>query len=174
MSGSGLTGGRLSGSGLPRSGLTGSRLPWSGLTGRRLPWSRLTGRGLTGRRLTARGLARRRLGLGALGRHRVEHRPDVEASGLAQVAGLVAVVPGDRDDQVVAVDDDLRTGDAEPVDPGADDLLGLRQRLTAGLRPVRGARGQRDAGAALQVDTELGSGPLVPGEKHQQVDADEQ
>ncbi|WP_218640973.1 hypothetical protein, partial [Mycobacterium colombiense] len=101
--------GRLSGSGLPRGGLPG----------RWLPRGRLTGCGLTGCRLTARGLARRRLGLGALGRHRVEHRPDIEASGLAKVAGLVAVVPGDRDDQVVAVDDDLRTGDAEPVDPGA-------------------------------------------------------
>ena len=114
-----------------------------------------------------------RLGFGALGRHRVEHRPDVEAGGLAEVAGLAAVVPGHRDDQVVAVDHDLGTGDAQPVDPRADDLLRLRQRFPARPRPVGRARGQRDPGAALQVDAELGSGPLVPGQKHQQVNADE-
>ena len=41
-----------------------------------------------------------------------------------------------------------------------------------GRRPVRGARRQRDAGAALQVDAELGVGLLVPGEEHQQERTD--
>ena len=43
-----------------------------------------------------------------------------------------------------------------------------------GARAVRRAGGQRDAGAALKVDAELGCGLLVAGEKHQQIDADQQ
>ena len=65
----------------------------------------------------------------------VDHRPDVEPRGLAEVAGLVAVVAGHGDDQVVAVDDDLGTGDAEAVDAGADDLLRLIQRFAGGREP---------------------------------------
>lgn len=108
-----------------------------------------------------------------LRRHRVEHRPDVQPSGLSEVACLAAVVAGHRDDQVVTVDDHLRPGHSQPVDPRADDLLRLCQRFPARGRAVRCARGQRDPGAALQVNAEFGGGVLVPGEKHQQIDADQ-
>ena len=89
-----------------------------------------------GRRGPAGG-AGRLLGLGlgllrVLRRNRLDHRADVQPRGLAEVAGFVAVVSGHRDDQVVAVDDDLRTRDAQPVDAGADDLLRLCQRVAAG------------------------------------------
>ena len=111
----------------------------------------------------------------ACGGNGVDHRPDVRAapSGPRLRASLLSL-PGHGDDQVVAVDDDLGAGDTEAVDAGADDLLRLVQRVAGRPRPVGGARGQRDAGAALQVDAELGLGLLVAGQEHQQVDADEQ
>ncbi|BCI89239.1 hypothetical protein NIIDMKKI_44450 [Mycobacterium kansasii] len=87
--------------------------------------------------------------LSGLRRHRVEHRADVEPGGLAEVAGLVAVVSGHRDDQVVAVHDDLGARHAKTIDPGADDLLSLVQGLPTRRRAVGCTRGQRDTGAAL-------------------------
>jgi hypothetical protein len=110
----------------------------------------------------------------ALRRKRIDHRSDVQPRRLAQIARLAAVFAWNRDDQVVSVDDDFRAGNAQTVDPVADDLLRLSQCLPGGPRSVRGACGQRDSGAALQVDAELRGGPLVSGEEHQQVDADEQ
>lgn len=152
------------GAGLRRSGSTGfGRLP------------RIRRRSAWGGRSAARLLRflLRFLGSG-LGRHRVHHRPDVQPCGLPEVASFVAVVSGNRNDQVVPVHNDLGSRHTEPVDPGADDLLGLRQRLAAGGRAVRGPRGQRDPGAALQVNTQFGGRLLVPGEENQQVDADQQ
>ncbi len=113
-------------------------------------------------------------GLLALGGHHVDYRTDIQPRGLAQVAGLAAVVAGHRDDQVVAIDDDFRSGNTQPVHAVADDLLGLIQRLAGGRRPVRSTSGQRDPRAALQIDAELGLGLLVTGEEDQGEGADEQ
>jgi hypothetical protein len=103
----------------------------------------------------------------------VDHRPDVEPRGLAKVAGLVAVVARHGDDQVLAIDHDLRPGDTQPVDAGTDDLLGLSQGFAGGGRTVGGTCGQRDAGPALQIDAKLGLGLLVAGEEHQQISTDQ-
>jgi hypothetical protein len=104
----------------------------------------------------------------------VDDRTDVQTRGLPEVAGLAAVVTRDRDDQVAAVDDHLGAGHAEPVHARGDDLLRLQQGLTGGLRAVGCARSQGHPGAALQVDAQFRLGPLVPGQEHQQVSADEQ
>jgi hypothetical protein len=103
----------------------------------------------------------------------VDHRSDVEPGGLAKVAGLVAVVAGHGDDQVLAIDDDLRPGDTQPVDAGTDDLLGLCQGFTGWGRAIGGACCQRDACPALQIDAKLGLGLLVAGEEHQQINTDQ-
>jgi hypothetical protein len=103
----------------------------------------------------------------------VDHRSDVEPRGLAKVAGLVAVVAWHGDDQVLAIDNDLRPGDTQPVDAGTDDLLGLGQGFAGWGRTVGGACGQRDACPALQIDAELGLGVLVTGEEHQQINTDQ-
>src|SRR6201999_1768981 len=110
----------------------------------------------------------------AVGGKRVDDRTDVQPRGLAEVARFVTVRARDGDDQVVAVDNDLRARNTEPVDAGADDLLCLRERLPRRPRPVGRPCGQCDPRAALQVDAELGVGMLVAGKKHQQVDADKQ
>jgi hypothetical protein len=104
----------------------------------------------------------------------VDDGTHVEPSSLAEIAGLAAVVARHRDDQVVAVDDDLGPGHAESVHAVADDLLGLHERVPGGRRPVRGARRQRDTGPALQVDAELGLGLLVPREEDEQIGTDQE
>ena len=109
-----------------------------------------------------------------LGGDRVDHRADVQPRGLAEVAGLVAVVARHGDHQVVAVDHHLGPRNAEAVDARGDDLLRLVQRVLGGPRPVGRAGRQCDPGAALQVDAELGLGLLVAGQKDQEVHADQQ
>ena len=106
-------------------------------------------------------------------RHDINHRPDEQPGGLPEVACLVAVATRDGDDQVVAVDDDLRARHTEAVDAGTDDLLCLVERLAGGPGTIGGARRQRHPGAALKVDAELRLGLLVAGEEHQQVQADQ-
>ena len=125
-------------------------------------------------RATRCGQPRAALRAGAVDGQGVDDGTDVQPRGLAEIACLVPVGSRHGDDQVVAVDDDLRTRYTQSVDPGADDLLRLRQRLFSRPRPVRCPCGQRDPGTALQVDAELGVGLLVAGEEHQQIDADEQ
>jgi hypothetical protein len=103
----------------------------------------------------------------------VDDGADVQPRRLAEVASLVAVVARHRDDEVVAVDDDLGAGYAEPVDAGGDDLLRLQEGFTSWSGAVRGAGGQGYAGAALQIDAQLGLRLLVSGQKHQQIRTDE-
>jgi hypothetical protein len=62
----------------------------------------------------------------------VNNGPNVEPGRLSEVAGLVAVVAGHRDDEIVAVDHDFGARDTEPVDSGADDLLCLSKGFTGG------------------------------------------
>ncbi len=122
----------------------------------------------------APGRPARRAAAARLRRDHVDHRPDVQPRGLAEVAGLAAVVARHGDHEVVAVDDDLGPRDAEAVDAGRDDLLRLVERVRRGPRAVGRAGGQRDAGAALQVDAELRLGLLVAGQEDQEVYADQQ
>ena len=97
-------------------------------------------------------------------------RAEVQPRRLAERARLVALLAGHRDDEVVAVLHHLGAADAEPVDALVDDLARqvelVGRRRGAGL----GARGQRDPGAALEVDAELGRRRAVPGEEDQPVE----
>ncbi len=93
--------------------------------------------------------------------------------GLAQRAGLLALLAGHGDRQVGAVQHHLGAADAEPVDPLLDDLLGLQQLLAGRFGAGLGAGHQRDPGTALQVDAQLGRGPAVTGEEHQRVEHDD-
>ena len=88
-------------------------------------------------------------------------------------AGLLALLAGHRDRQVGAVEHHLGAADAEPVDPLLDDLLRLQQLLAGRFGAGLGAGDQRDPGAALQVDAQLGRGPAVAGEEHQRVQHDD-
>ena len=54
-----------------------------------------------------------------------------------------------------ALGDDLGLGDAEAVDPLLDDLAGELEVVLGGGLAVGGAGGQRDGGAAAQVEAEL-------------------
>src|SRR6202012_5246239 len=94
----------------------------------RLPaWCRTARCPTIGQPAARRGRLRAALHPGAVDGKGVDDRTDVQPRGLAEVPCLTAVRSRDRDDQVVAVDDDLRTRDTEPVHAGADDLLRLRQ-----------------------------------------------
>ena len=106
--------------------------------------------------------------------HSSSRRPDVQPCRLAEVAGLAALITGDGDDEVVAVDDDFGTRYAQTVDAIVDDRLRLVEGVTGGTRTVRRASGERYTGAALQIDAELRLGLLVPRQEHQQVCADQQ
>ena len=67
------------------------------------------------------------------------HRAEPQLRGLPQLTGLVAVVPGNGDDDVrVALGDHLGLGDTEAVDPLLDDLAGQLQVLL-GRAPCRRA-----------------------------------
>ena len=80
---------------------------------------------------------------GDCGLHRGD-RPHVQPGGLSQRAGLLSVVAGDGDHQVVAVDDHFGTGDAEPVDALFNDLFGLVRLIFRRESYRPGAGGQRD------------------------------
>src|SRR5690606_36391523 len=111
------------------------------LGGRRARGRHLTRRGrVGGRRGRSVGGRRFRGGRGRLGggralllrageRRRRQHRTDVELGGGRQRAGLLAVVAGHRDDEVVALDRHLGAGDTEAVDAVLDDLLRLAQAV---------------------------------------------
>src|SRR5699024_10529297 len=88
---------------------------------------------------------------------------------LAKLPSLVTASSRNGDHQVVAVLRDLGAADAHPVDSGFDDLACLLERLVARRFSVGGLCGERDPGAALQVNAELGIGLSVPGEEHQAV-----
>ena len=108
------------------------------------------------------------------GRHHVDDRPDVQPRRLTEVAGLAALVARHGDDKVVAVDDHLGTRHAKAVHAVVDDRLRLDERVAGGTGSVRRAGDERDPGAALQVDAELGFGSLVPREVHEQISTDQQ
>jgi hypothetical protein len=109
-----------------------------------------------------------------LGGNGVNHRADIEPRGLPEVTSFTAVIAGHRDDQVVTVDDHFGARDAEAVDTGGDDVLGLYQRVARRSRSVGGPCGEGDPSPALKVDAEFRLGLLVPGQEHQRVHADEQ
>ena len=83
-----------------------------------------------------------------------EHRPEPELGGAADdLEGPLAVLDaGQVDDDRVALADDLGLGDAEGVDPGADDLDGLVERARRAPSSVGLVD---DRGAALEVEAEL-------------------
>jgi hypothetical protein len=65
---------------------------------------------------------------------------------------LIAVFTRDRDDQVVAVQDDLCPAHPDAVDPLLDDLTSLIQRFPRRRLAVHGAGSEGHPGAALKVD----------------------
>jgi len=98
--------------------------------------------------------------------------PEAQLRGLAQALRLVALLARNGDDDVVAVEEDLGAADADPVDAPFDDLARLVQGLAGRLAAVGGAGGERDPGAALQVDAQLRGRLVVAGEEHQRVQDD--
>ena len=83
-----------------------------------------------------------------------QHRPEPQLGGPADdLEGPLAVLDaGEVDDDGVALADDLGLGDAEGVDPAADDLDGVVERLVRHV--VGGLEDHRHA--ALQVEAQLG------------------
>ena len=161
------------------TGAPGSAAPWgwagsAGWAGAP-PWS--AGTGAVGAEPGAAGSVPadpgRRAGgrPGRSGRDRAaDHLTEAQLRGLAQRAGLLALLARHGDRQVGAVQHHLGTADAEPVDPLLDDLLGLHELLAGRFGTGLGAGHQRDPGPALQVDAQLGRGPAVTGEEHQCVE----
>src|SRR5262249_25101140 len=100
---------------------------------------------------------------------------EVHLPGLAEALGLVTALARHGDDDLLTVQDDLGATDTDLVDPVLDDLACLVELVL-----VRGAllaaRGQRDPGAALQLDTQLGLRLVVTRGEHERIqdDHDEQ
>ena len=117
------------------------------------------GRGRTAGRGGRRGVA-----VGGRDRLREDDLAEPQLGGLAdQLAELVLVGAGDVDLDVLADDADLGLGDAEAVDPGADDVDGLVALRRADGVALERDRLERGAGAALEVEAELG-GPAATRE----------
>ena len=109
------------------------------------------GRRASGRRRAAVGAALP-VGRGRVGGGRrsaasgpLQHRAEPQLGGRAELAGLLAVVAGHRDDDVrAALGDDLGLGDAEAVDALLDDLAGQLEVGRVGRLAVRRLGGEGD------------------------------
>ncbi len=138
--------------------------------------------GRTGRRRSPRapalGSVARRGGCGGLRRRHLlggVHRPEPQHRGLAdQPDEFVLLDVGHADDDLLVTGGgDLGLAHAEAVHPALDDRLGQLQAVRvdrAGAGGVR--RGQRDGGAALQVESQLGVQVLDDGHQRDQAGDD--
>ena len=114
-------------------------------------------------------------------------RAAAPAAGIAWITGrmysravwprLRASLPSLPGTVITRLSPSITTSDPETPRPLTRELMICCAWFSAsrvGARSVGRAGGQRDAGAALQVDAELRLGLLVAGQKHQQVHADQQ
>src|SRR5699024_11676067 len=88
----------------------------------------------------------------------------------SDLAALARVLTRDGNHEVIAVGDDLSTGDTHAVDTGLKDAACLLQLI--GGRPLP-LRGQGYSRATLQVNAEFRRGGLIAGGEDKSVNGEE-